>query len=187
MSAAPIALGRREATMSFERRNSSTSSSYYPSNYIRLGIILTFSMLLRSASSLVHPSFLHSSIQRSSVLALSTATSSSSTSTPSATFALSDRLEGLDKPTVWHEFSPLAVEHGAMNLGQGFPDWDPPLFVRESMQQAVDPKAGRNANQYARSYAHLPLAQVLAKVGLPPNGGKGTDEDESSIHSREFN
>jgi aspartate/methionine/tyrosine aminotransferase len=157
-----------EATMRIERRSSSTSSSYYPRKPNRrcLQILLTSTMLLRSASSLVRPSFLHSSIKRSSV-ALSTAASSStpssSTSTPSTTFALSDRLEGLDKPTVWHEFSPLAVEHGAMNLGQGFPDWDPPLFVRESMQSAVDPSVGRNANQYARSYAHLPLAQVLAE------------------------
>jgi kynurenine--oxoglutarate transaminase/cysteine-S-conjugate beta-lyase/glutamine--phenylpyruvate transaminase len=121
-----------------------------------LCILLTFSMLLRSASSFVRPS----SIRRSSV-ALSTASSSSIDA--STNFALSDRLEGLDKPTVWHEFSPLAVEHGAVNLGQGFPDWDPPLFVRESMQQSVDPAEGRQANQYARSYAHLPLANVLAE------------------------
>jgi hypothetical protein len=41
-------------------------------------------------------------------------------------FHLASRLKGLDKPTVWHEFSPLAVEHASVNLGQGFPDWDPP-------------------------------------------------------------
>jgi aspartate/methionine/tyrosine aminotransferase len=74
-------------------------------------------------------------------------------------FALADRLTGLDKPTVWHEFSPLAAEHGAVNLGQGFPDWDPPEFVQLSMSRAIQ---DRHANQYARSYAHLPLARVLA-------------------------
>jgi kynurenine--oxoglutarate transaminase/cysteine-S-conjugate beta-lyase/glutamine--phenylpyruvate transaminase len=151
-----ISIPLKEATMRIEL-NSGTNSSYYPCNPTRLFILLTSSMLLRSVSSFVgvRPSLLHSSIKRSSV-ALSTATSSTN-------FALSDRLEGLDKPTVWHEFSPLAVEHGAVNLGQGFPDWDPPLFVRESMQQSVDPKEGRQANQYARSYAHLPLANVLAE------------------------
>lgn len=76
---------------------------------------------------------------------------------------LADRLDGLDRPTVWHEFSPLAVKHGAINLGQGFPDWDPPEFVQNAMYQAVDPAAGRHANQYARSAAHLPLAVVLAE------------------------
>jgi kynurenine--oxoglutarate transaminase/cysteine-S-conjugate beta-lyase/glutamine--phenylpyruvate transaminase len=76
---------------------------------------------------------------------------------------LSPRLEGLDYPTVWHEFSPLAVEYGAVNLGQGFPDWDPPSFVVEAMIKATDPQHGRQANQYARSFAHLPLAEVLSQ------------------------
>jgi kynurenine--oxoglutarate transaminase/cysteine-S-conjugate beta-lyase/glutamine--phenylpyruvate transaminase len=81
----------------------------------------------------------------------------------SYTFDLARRLDGLDKPTVWHEFSPLAQKHGAVNLGQGFPDWDPPLFVQQAMIQAVDPSFGRQANQYARSMAHMPLAKVLAE------------------------
>ena len=83
--------------------------------------------------------------------------------TPNEEHILSSRLEGLDAPTVWQEFSPLAVEHGAINLGQGFPDWEPPDFVIEAMSHSVDPKYGRNANQYARSYAHMPLANVLAE------------------------
>jgi kynurenine--oxoglutarate transaminase/cysteine-S-conjugate beta-lyase/glutamine--phenylpyruvate transaminase len=84
-------------------------------------------------------------------------------SSPSSPFSLSPRLDGLDKPTVWHEFSPLAVEHNAVNLGQGFPDWNPPPFVIEAMERAVDPKYNRHANQYARSYAHMPLAKVLCE------------------------
>jgi aspartate/methionine/tyrosine aminotransferase len=75
----------------------------------------------------------------------------------------SSRLDGLDKPTVWHKFSPLAQEYGSFNLGQGFPDWDPPDFVIQAMRSATDPKYGRNANQYARSYGHMPLAKVLAE------------------------
>ena len=82
--------------------------------------------------------------------------------TPTA-FQLATRLDGLDKPTVWHEFSPLAVEHNAVNLGQGFPDWDPPTFAMEAMNKSIDPSFGRNANQYARSYAHMPLAKILAE------------------------
>lgn len=78
-------------------------------------------------------------------------------------FILSPRLDGLDKPTVWHEFSPLAVECDSVNLGQGFPDWDPPSFCVDAMRQATDPSFGRNANQYARSSAHMPLARVLAE------------------------
>ncbi len=87
---------------------------------------------------------------------------SSSSNAPKTAFQLATRLEGLDKPTVWHEFSPLAVEYNAVNLGQGFPDWNPPPFATEAMSKAIDPSSGRNANQYARSYAHMPLAKVLA-------------------------
>lgn len=78
-------------------------------------------------------------------------------------FQLASRLKGLDKPTVWHEFSPLAVEYGSVNLGQGFPDWNPPAFAIDAMNKSVDPKYNRNSNQYARSYAHMPLATVLAE------------------------
>jgi kynurenine--oxoglutarate transaminase/cysteine-S-conjugate beta-lyase/glutamine--phenylpyruvate transaminase len=93
----------------------------------------------------------------------SRAMSSSKSTTPPSAFQLATRLDGLDKPTVWHEFSPLANEYSAVNLGQGFPDWDPPPFATAAMNQAIDPSFGRNANQYARSYAHMPLAQVLAE------------------------
>jgi len=84
---------------------------------------------------------------------------------------LAPRLDGLDKPTVWHEFSPLATKYKSINLGQGFPDWEPPNFVIQSMIQSIDSKYKRNANQYARSASHLPLAKILAeeytiKLGL---------------------
>ena len=42
---------------------------------------------------------------------------SSFTSPESAKYA--QRLVGFDKPTVWSEFTPLAVAHKACNLGQG--------------------------------------------------------------------
>jgi len=47
------------------------------------------------------------------------------------------RLDGTGKPTMWSEFGQLAVETGAVNLGQGFPDWQPPKFVVEAAHQAL--------------------------------------------------
>ena len=38
------------------------------------------------------------------------------------------RLLGFDKPTVWTVMTPLAVKTGSINLGQGFPSWNPPDF-----------------------------------------------------------
>ena len=76
---------------------------------------------------------------------------------------LAKRLVGLDSPTVWQEFSPLSEEYKSINLGQGSPEWDPPRFLLEELKRSTDPEYGDTitANQYARSYAHLPLASAL--------------------------
>lgn len=42
-------------------------------------------------------------------------------------------LSGFDAPTVWSEFTPLAARHNAVNLGQGFPDWETPSFAKEAL------------------------------------------------------
>lgn len=47
--------------------------------------------------------------------------------------------------TIFTVMSQLAQMHGAVNLGQGFPDFDPPRRLRESLAKAV----ASGANQYA--------------------------------------
>jgi len=69
------------------------------------------------------------------------------------------RLDGTGKPTMWSEFGQLAVETGAVNLGQGFPDWQPPKFVVEAAHQALRD----GFHQYTRPAGHPPLVEVLAK------------------------
>jgi len=39
--------------------------------------------------------------------------------------------------TIFTVMSALAQEHGAVNLGQGFPDWETPAFVKEALASAV--------------------------------------------------
>lgn len=69
------------------------------------------------------------------------------------------RLDGTDKPTVWSEFGELASQTHAVNLGQGFPDWQPPEFVVEQAHEAL-----RNGhNQYTRPAGHPALVEVLAE------------------------
>jgi kynurenine--oxoglutarate transaminase/cysteine-S-conjugate beta-lyase/glutamine--phenylpyruvate transaminase len=68
------------------------------------------------------------------------------------------RMAGFDAPTVWHEFTPLANQHKAINLGQGFPDWAPPSFIKDALFRAVDD----NLNAYTRSAGHLSLCERLA-------------------------
>ena len=40
-------------------------------------------------------------------------------------------LQSYNKPTVWTYFTKLAIETKSVNLGQGFPSWDPPNFYKE--------------------------------------------------------
>jgi hypothetical protein len=69
------------------------------------------------------------------------------------------RLESFTQGTVWTEFTPLAVKHQAINLGQGFPDFPGPDFILKNGQTAI----ANNINQYARSQGHLRLVNALAK------------------------
>lgn len=78
---------------------------------------------------------------------------------PSASSVPAHRLEGTGKPTVWSEFGQLAAETGAVNLGQGFPDWQPPKFVVDQMRAAMD----HGHHQYTRPAGHPQLVEVLAK------------------------
>lgn len=60
--------------------------------------------------------------------------------------------------TIFAEMTALANRHGAVNLGQGFPDFDGPPALHEAAVEAV--RAGHN--QYARSMGVLPLVEAIA-------------------------
>ncbi|KAI4816597.1 hypothetical protein KUCAC02_008920 [Chaenocephalus aceratus] len=69
------------------------------------------------------------------------------------------RTEGVDK-NVWVEFTQLAADYKAVNLGQGFPDFSPPKFVQEAFCDAVN--GGPQMHQYTRAFGHPRLVQSLA-------------------------
>ncbi len=60
--------------------------------------------------------------------------------------------------SVFTEITRLAMEHQAVNLGQGFPDFDGPEFIKDAVIDAI--RAGRN--QYARSFGVAELNQAIA-------------------------
>ena len=60
--------------------------------------------------------------------------------------------------TVFATWSKLAIEHSAINLGQGFPDFSAPDFVKESGIKAIQD----GENQYSRSAGHPLLVQAIA-------------------------
>ncbi len=70
--------------------------------------------------------------------------------------------------TVFTTITRLAIEHDAINLGQGFPDFDGPDFVKDAAARAM--RDGHN--QYPRSFGILPLVERIAdgftaRTGIP--------------------
>ncbi|KAJ4963428.1 hypothetical protein NE237_023367 [Protea cynaroides] len=62
------------------------------------------------------------------------------------------------KTTIFTQMSMLAIKHGAINLGQGFPNFDGPEFVKEAAIRAI--REGKN--QYARGYGVPDLNSAVA-------------------------
>jgi aspartate/methionine/tyrosine aminotransferase len=62
--------------------------------------------------------------------------------------------------SVFTEMSRLAVAHNAVNLGQGFPDFPGPDFVKEAAKAAID----ADLNQYAVSFGAPRLRAAIANA-----------------------
>jgi aspartate/methionine/tyrosine aminotransferase len=60
--------------------------------------------------------------------------------------------------TIFTTMSALAVEHGAINLGQGFPDEDGPLAIREAASRALI----EGPNQYPPMRGRVELRRAIA-------------------------
>lgn len=60
--------------------------------------------------------------------------------------------------SIFGEMTRLAQTHGAINLSQGFPDFDGPDFIKEAASRAI----WSGPNQYARSQGLPALAQAIA-------------------------
>src|SRR5215218_1287436 len=62
--------------------------------------------------------------------------------------------------SVFTEMSRLANQHAAINLGQGFPDFPGPSFVKEAAKAAID----ADLNQYAVSHGAPRLRAAVART-----------------------
>lgn len=71
---------------------------------------------------------------------------------------LTSRLPGVGT-TIFTVMSQLAVEHRAINLGQGFPDYEPP----ERLRELVAHHASAKHNQYAPMAGAVPLREAIAR------------------------
>lgn len=62
--------------------------------------------------------------------------------------------------SVWTEFTPLAIKHQAINLGQGFPSFPCPEFIKQALAEAVN----NNENQYCKPAGFPLLTDEIARV-----------------------
>ncbi len=61
--------------------------------------------------------------------------------------------------SIFSEMTALAREHGAVNLGQGFPDFDTPEHVKEAAKRAI----ADGHNQYAMSHGEKALRSAISR------------------------
>ncbi len=85
--------------------------------------------------------------------------------------ALSRRLTGFGT-TIFTEVTRLAQQHGAVNLGQGFPDFDGPEFVKQAAIDAITAGHG----QYARM-AGIPALTAAISEKYARHWGLAYDAD----------
>ena len=62
--------------------------------------------------------------------------------------------------SVFATWSRIAIENDAINLGQGFPDFAAPEFIKEAAIKAIRD----NENQYSRSAGHPKLVNAIAQT-----------------------
>jgi aminotransferase len=76
--------------------------------------------------------------------------------------------------TVIRTMTRLANEAGAVNLSQGFPDYDTPELVKEAARTAIQD----GANQYSYTYGIPELRQAIASKAAAYNGIEGIDPED---------
>lgn len=64
--------------------------------------------------------------------------------------------------TIFTEMTLLASKHGAVNLAQGFPDFDGPEFIKRAAAEAMG-VGGAGQNQYARMFGIPALNKAIAE------------------------
>lgn len=81
--------------------------------------------------------------------------------------------------TIFAEMTALAVRHQAINLSQGFPDFDAPDFLKAAAAEAL--AAGHN--QYARTQGVPPLNEAIAKSFAARTGVSAEPHTEVTVTS----
>ena len=82
---------------------------------------------------------------------------SSATPTTASARGISQRVQGFTESVI-REMTRLAMEHNAINLAQGFPDFAAPDFIKEAAAAAI----AADINQYSVTWGDPELRQAIA-------------------------
>lgn len=72
---------------------------------------------------------------------------------------VAQRISGFQESVI-RKMTRLAIQHDAINLSQGFPDFDTPLELKEAAVRAIM----EGHNQYSPTWGHAPLRERLAEI-----------------------
>src|SRR5215469_18088501 len=81
--------------------------------------------------------------------------------------------------TIFSVMSQLALEHKAVNLGQGFPDFEPPEALREAVARAM----AEGRNQYAPGIGTPSLREQIALKTERLYGHKVSPDSDVTVTS----
>ena len=79
------------------------------------------------------------------------------------------RVQWVEGGNIFADFSALANEHGAVNLGQGFPSFQVPDFLVQALEESARTQLH---HQYTRPGGHPELVSALASFYEPRYGRK---------------
>src|SRR5256712_9630566 len=89
---------------------------------------------------------------------------------------LSKRVAGFTESVI-REMTRKCEAKGALNLAQGFPDFDPPTSVKNAAAQAID----SGFNQYSTTHGILQLRKFIAEKMRSYNQIDCTPEDNITV------
>ncbi|KAL9245536.1 hypothetical protein vseg_019178 [Gypsophila vaccaria] len=131
-----------------------------------------------SSNSNQNPSFIISAMSTTFDGNLASSNSNDAAQKPQYTVQVAKRLEKF-KTTIFTQMSQLAIKHGAINLGQGFPNFDGPEFVKAAAIRAIN----EGKNQYARGYGAPDLNCAVAERFKKDTGLTVDPEKEVTVTS----
>ena len=78
-------------------------------------------------------------------------------------YNFNERMVSVGDKNIWVEYTGLARDYKAVNLGQGFQDYSSATYLKDMCKEALE----KNTDlifQYTRSPGHLPLVNAIAKT-----------------------